>query len=710
MTTTNTNVDLRLMSEQQKTAGKNIVDYYNSHASLHRWAVLLAQMQSGKTETYLFIAAEMIRLKRVLNVVIFSGNAETALRDQIQNILQDKVKPEKSFYRMYLAHLATEGITADEANEVIRDMRESTTVVWGTELGKFVGPTRNTLFIWEESHYAQNVGQMPAKMFRRVGISANGDAEMLSSKGNYVVSVSATGFSELSDNAHYNQSKWIELLKPGAGYNSVETMLESNRIVPYSDISECLEEAMSLNVTPKYAVIRASRVKEVGIVRQLKANGWKVVYYDNNHDENNKYTAVAVANRISKGEKIWNKMDVAPRKNTAIILKGLCRMGQNVEKTHVSFFMETADGANADTLLQSFIGRSCGYSAGSDRVHVYIPEKIFINGDLERYVLLSKGKASLPNKSRNIVPLSQRNQSVVVVNGTSEQAERCDCIIPIKISKEHIPSFTDEPHGESRATALKADVRDAFVNGQFENFNSAEVLQKIIVLINNPETELNQHNIKDKKGKDNATYANMKSKLEESFTNKTPLVNKGTGCGVTQSQVNIWVMANKDVYIDCVVARENPSSEPSNDVEDREDDISSPKTLAKIPKTTGKEVFRHKMEDGSYEISNGGFSLSLTPLTAFSTEQMLNELSEVIEISLKPMLVSNSRSINSVKDSEYKGISLNAEVLAALQPGGAISEAIVERFQLQIKITKMSGPQSKAHKAAGLTRIAKISW
>ena len=122
------------------------------------------------------------------------------------------------------------------------------------------------------------------------------------------------------------------------------------------------------------------------------------------------------------------------------------------------------------------------------------------------------------------------------------------------------------------------------------------------------------------------------------------------------------------------------------------------------------EVFRYKTEDGSYEVSNGGFSLHLTPLTAFSTEQMLNELSEVIELSLKPMLVSNSRSINSVKDSEYKGISLNAEVLAALQPGGIISDAITERFQLQIKITKMSGPQSTAHKAAGLNRIAKISW
>lgn len=700
MTTTNVNVALRLMSEEQKTAGKNIVDYFNSHDCLHRWAVLLAQMQSGKTETYLFIAAEMIRLKRVRNVVIFSGNSETALREQIQDILQERVSLDKSFYRKYKAHLSTQGITADEADEIIQDMRDGTSVVWGTELGKFVGPSNNTLFIWEESHYAQNTGQMPAKMFKRVGISANGDQEMLSSKGNYVVSVSATGFSELSDNAHYKQRKWIELLKPGAGYNSVETMLATKRIIPYSDISECLDEAMSLNVTPKYAVIRASRVKEVDIVRQLKANGWKVVNYDNNHEEDGKYTANAIANRISKGKQTWDNMHIAPRRNTAIILKGLCRMGQNVEKTHVSFFLETADGANTDTILQSFIGRACGYSAGSNQVSVFIPEKIFKSGNLEKYVLLSKGKSVLPNKSRNVVNLIQRKNS-------SGQRSEFVGIVPIKIPKQFIPSFTDAAYVTSRKVALKHDVQGAFENNQFINYNSPEVLADVISLINRDTTVFKRQSILKSDGRKNKTYAGVEAKFEESINSGLP-VNMGTSCGVAAdgSEVNMWVMPNKDVYIDCIVAnREDPQID-----NEEEDDISSPITLANIPKTTGREVFRYKTEDGSYEVSNGGFSLHLTPLTAFSTEQMLNELSEVIELSLKPMLVSNSRSINSVKDSEYKGISLNAEVLEALQPGGIISDAVAERFQLQIKITKMSGPQSKAHKAAGLTRIAKISW
>jgi hypothetical protein len=575
-------------------------------------------------------------------------------------------------------------------------MRDGTSVVWGTELGKFVGPRNNTLFIWEESHYAQNTGQMPAKMFKRVGISANGDQEMLSSKGNYVVSVSATGFSELSDNAHYKQHKWVELLKPGAGYNSVETMLATKRIIPYSDISECLDEAMSLNVTPKYAVIRASRVKEVGIVRQLKANGWKVVNYDNNHEEeDNKYTANAIANRISKGKQTWDNMHIAPKRNTAIILKGLCRMGQNVEKTHVSFFLETAGGANTDTILQSFIGRACGYSAGSDQVSVFIPEKIFKSGNLEKYVLLSKGKSVLPKKSRNVVNLIQRK------NSSGQRSDFVD-IIPIKIPKEFIPSFADQSFAGSTTTALKEDIQGAFANGHFVNYNSDEVLTSVISLINSDATNFKRYRIIKSNGEPARTYEEIEAKIELSIRNKIH-VNMGAGCCVGENEVNMWVMTNKDVYIDCIVANHAIDNE-------EEDDISSPITLANIPKTTGKEVFRYKTEDGSYEVSNGGFSLHLTPLTAFSTEQMLNELSEVIELSLKPMLVSNSRSINSVKDSEYKGISLNAEVLAALQPGGIISDAITERFQLQIKITKMSGPQSKAHKAAGLTRIAKISW
>ena len=676
---------LRLMSQEQLEAGKNIVDYFNLHT--HRWAVLLAQMQSGKTETYLFIAAEMIRLKRVTNVVILSGNSETALKDQILRILEDNVGEDKSFYRKYASYLSTIGMAEDEIEEVLCDVVDATSVVWGTDLAKFVGPTINTLFIWEESHYAQNQGQLPSKMFKRVGISANGDVETLANKGNYVVSVSATGFSELSDNVHYNQGKWVELMKPGAGYNSVEKMLASGRIVSYTDMSDGMEQAMaSAGDAPKYAVIRASITKEVSIIRQLKSRGWKVVHYDNNHTQDKKHKAIVIAKRIARGKDVWDNMDVAPKKKTAIILKGLCRMGQNVEKAHMSFFFETADNSNTDTALQSFIGRSCGYSKGSDKVSVYIPAKIFESGNLEKYVSLAKGKNVLPSKSRNIVNQMQRKP-------TASGAVYVD-IVPICIRKEFLPSLTDSDFAKSAREALFDDVKNALAGGQFENFNSSMVLADVIALIDNPATELKRLQVKKHK-----TYKNVPALLKESVETRTH-VSMGSGCYVKSdgTEVNVWVLETKDVYIDCIVLKR---------VDETEEELN----MDNVPKTTGKEVFRYKLEDGTTEVSNGGFSLHLTPDSAFSVERMIAELSEIIDLSLKPtMLVGNTRSINSVKDSEYKGISLNASVLAGLQQGGSICVAIMEAFQVQLKITKMSGPQSKAHKAAGLTRIAKISW
>ena len=48
-------------------------------------------MQSGKTFTAAFVAAEMLRRKKVDKIIVFCGNAEVALRDQIK----------KSFFGTY---------------------------------------------------------------------------------------------------------------------------------------------------------------------------------------------------------------------------------------------------------------------------------------------------------------------------------------------------------------------------------------------------------------------------------------------------------------------------------------------------------------------------------------------------------------------------------------------------------------------------------
>ena len=53
------------------------------HFQKQAWGMLLAQMQTGKTNTFLLTACEMLRTGKVERVIIFSGNQETDLRDQL---------------------------------------------------------------------------------------------------------------------------------------------------------------------------------------------------------------------------------------------------------------------------------------------------------------------------------------------------------------------------------------------------------------------------------------------------------------------------------------------------------------------------------------------------------------------------------------------------------------------------------------------------
>jgi hypothetical protein len=383
-------------------------------------------------------------------------------------------------------------------------------------------------------------------------------------------------------------------------------------------------------------------------------------------------------------------MHNAPTQNTAIILKGMCRMGQNVEKAHLLFCFETAQNSKTDTVLQSFVGRACGYSAGSNKVLVYIPSKIYHSGELERYIELSNGSMIIPSNARNILSNKQKN------NKAAEHGYYP--IIPIHIPSSEISDIKGDKDD------FRADIISAMNAGKYTNYNSEEVLENVKTLIEKPEDKDNEDaNTVFKLTNTKITAKNkdrmekLLNEIEKSIENKEP-INPGSSYGVKPdgTEINVWKMKDGSVYIYCIVSDSEKRAELAD--------------ASLIPKTTRREVFCHKLEDGSEVMMNGGFSLNLTPETAYSVVRMEAELSELIELSLKTMLVSNSRSVNSVKDCEYLGISLNAEVLAGLQTDGEIYSKLKEKHGINLKITKMAGRQSKAHKDAGLVRIAKISW
>lgn len=656
--------DSEMLSRQQIETGKTIIEnFINLHI---RWQVLMAQMQSGKTETFLFVAAEMIRLELIEKIVIFSGNSDTDLKSQLQKEVEDG--PNAKFYDKY--ELFLEGdlkIRTRDRMQIKKNIKSNIQIVWGTQLINYSGPTEKALFIWEESHHAQSLKQCPDKFLRQIGISADGDECILAANNNYVVSVSATPFSEVCDTINLEQTKAIVSMEPGQNYNSVAKMLANGRIKFYSDLNAALHAALRReHVGNKYAIVRISSKNEAEIKRIIRVCGWSCCVFDSVSDD-------PVERAL--GEATWKNMKNEPDKDTVILLRNKCRMGKNLEKAHVLFCFETAKKSRTDTILQGLLGRVCGYSANSENIDVWISDKIQNSGEIERYIQMTNGDKIIPRRANNI-----KGAGVV---STREP------VIIMKIDRNEIT----EP------SRIEDDVIAAFNNNNVENYNTPHAKAVIHAVINNPVTRFVTRHL----DKDNETYMeqNIPKKIRKSLFNRTPF-HGVNGCGFNSAsplQVIIWVveldidgLRRHDVYIDCFV----PSDAPVRDV----------------PITTKREVFAHRLEDECTIVSNGSFEICLDPSTADSVPAMLKDLKEIVNMSMNCRL-KTSNSVGSNQDEttgDKVGIYVTMEVLASLEKNGHIYETIYCETGFMLKLCKARGGVPKVLKDKGMIRLASITW
>ena len=95
---------------------KGANDIVSSFQAGENYTLLLAEMQSGKSDTFMLSGAELVRLGLIDQFVVFSGNAETALQDQAKN--------QKDFWRKYRRYLRQK-IDDDD------DMTINTDITWG---------------------------------------------------------------------------------------------------------------------------------------------------------------------------------------------------------------------------------------------------------------------------------------------------------------------------------------------------------------------------------------------------------------------------------------------------------------------------------------------------------------------------------------------------------------------------------------------------
>jgi hypothetical protein len=568
----------------QLDAGLELLRLYDEDHEHRRWNMLIAQMQSGKTGTYLFVACEALRLQfeksdhilaTIETVVVFSGNTETELKNQVK---ADFKKFVNGAYKRYC--METHNYTESSYNELLIDKLNNIArfrIIWGAELNTNDVPRRKALYIWDESHAAQDNNMRPSKLLRRLGmVDGSGNHDVMSANNLFMLSVSATPFSEFSDVVHEYQMKNRVNLAAGEQYYGLEKIMAPRhdrpygRIVPYDDWKDGLRQACvrhAAHRTPKYAIVRALHEKNASAEAIARNNGWAVKYYDTSR----------------KGIRSLDELKTAPARNTVVIIKGMCRMGKVVPKKHIAFVMEASSSSlrstskyvsNTDTILQGLLGRMMGYNA-NNRTEIYLPNKIVDTDEFPRYVDFANTGARMPTRAANVnAPRAYDNSAL-------------NPIIPIRVRIEQHRGI-DNTQNEINVEHLKASVIDAVLNGRMENFNAPDQTAELTAIMGS--FDVSQIELRNTTHR---TYEGVADKLYNIISAKNPGT-LGGSCGIRAdgTEIKLYYFPTAipekniragDVFID---ARTEAGDHPVLLADNNE----ANKTAA-VPKTTKREIF-----------------------------------------------------------------------------------------------------------------------
>jgi len=739
----------------QIKASKRVIDEYFCNPDVNKqinWATLIALMQSGKTETYLLTIFEMFRLEKIEKAYIMCGTSDVALRSQVEN----RLIAFEGLYRKYLRDNFSE-IDIDTIDGMAERFKKGVRIIWGSELKKISTELKNrfsgkphssrgqvsiykALFVWDESHYAQSIGNQTEKFLTSIGISATG--ENLANSETYFLSVSATPFSECSDIHHLNQNKGIVFLEgvndpslpPEKNYYGIKEMLETNKLIGYKrdKFKETLEMAINDRLINdegeyRYGLIRVSGNKTRSEKQPAKKGKSSVKNPTKDESLLMKHiTELAkkygiVVKRCDSGAEEFNmsELDTAPEdSHVIVVVKERCRMGDSIEKPHVGFGMETSADANTDTMLQAIPGRLSGYNANRS-AKIYIPDNIIISGELDRYMRFidnlrdQRQMDALPEKAMNI---EKEKKTVRIKVGGQKPIIPLKFIGKDKILNEYFGNKLDKngnPRLE-RTHEIQENLITAFKDMDFDKF-----------IDNNNESDTKKIWEKLKEAKDLAgngkfpvvvktlcpghtTYKRIPSSLYNSFVNGviTPIGSQ-TNC------ISVYIFGTND-YKDSYGFKKNDIFVNVTVEADEKDVTMRMRGRNHIPTTTGKEVFSYKLPIKEVIDMNGAMLTVLTTDTMIDVDKMKTALKTLVSRSLdepKDTGLVFRRSINALENQtlEHAGIYVIEEIYNAMIVGGEIYNELVEEFHVELKLVR-DPCQTSTVDAIDVVKLLEISW
>jgi hypothetical protein len=381
------------------------------------YVMLIGLMQSGKTGAFHALIRLMLLSGLVRRTYILCGSAEVGLREQAEG---DAKSYNPEFYR----------------SGALR-------VCFHQTFAKLTMNTSNSLIVIDESHMNQNtdghIGQMDL-MLRRHNIALTGTHPILARNNTYIVSVSATPFSEYSDMVHNvgnkgdeEEKKAVVRIRPGVGYRGIKEFRAAGKIVSTGrfnleeDPAKFFEELIGSG--NKYALMRINdnNVKRI-ISTRAPSFGIKVLHHTRKRND-------ILISRDSDNP-TRRCLEDEPCQPTIVLFAGKLRCGKVVPmdaKKHISCVWEDSPTADTDTVLQGLAGRMCGYyPSGSTLPYVYVPSALLATSEykfrigttpvprcisvdeFDRFTLGFEGRHEgyiMPTKFKNAGSLIVRGQS-----------------------------------------------------------------------------------------------------------------------------------------------------------------------------------------------------------------------------------------------------------------------------------------------------------
>lgn len=693
--------------QEQRNAGNEIIDKFTKEQP---FTILLAQMQSGKTGTYLFTALEMVRLGLIKNAAIICGSSDTSLRAQAKGDLDTSLK-----------EFQEETMEAGDMEGALRLHRSSIAVHFSQDLGKLGEIPDETLVIHDESHMAQSKNNIPFKRFyqkNNLDKALMGDFSDLKKKRCYILGVSATPFSEIVANKKVQTSDWtseesaflddVELspknfyfMKPGSGYIGVTELLNKGSIKFEAEnikSSDCAHVASVLRKSSpkyhqKYVVVRTLCAEKDMDMMQTIASSTDCEYVS-----------------VFGGEGSLEFMKVRPLKTTLVHICGKFRMGQVVPKEHIAMVYEQSKHPNADTILQGLLGRMCGYKQNGAHTDVDIYVSTMAEDLIRKYSRAwSEGvmdELSTITRAMNLGGVKRKNGGVIKEDGFGNQWVM---IVPIKFSFEDLDeegvSFR-KITPEHLHVLLKTNKPELLA----DNPDRDEILKLLeacgkVFPENQPSASYLHHNGKrpswdeDKNSLDHAIGSNKRLNISH-YTNRD-IKNLNQPEKVRFSPISVYGSGKCEGF--CYLmgyVRYNPDVHGLISEE-----------LAQVdPKCNYIPGIVQMEDDSQLDDVNGGQIIKFSVDTADDPESLQTELEQAIlrTIEDSPTYIEGAtRAIHSLFDSGsrlYEGIRLDKEIYTE-ETIQSIKDSLDRKYSVSLAFKKSRGRQPKDQ-----IKYASISW